>query len=286
MYAGNLKQSIGLVGVANARELGGYSSKDGRTVRHGVLLRTGRLFSGSEEDIRRLSEEYHVEKVIDFRSDFEMSGSALFAAFSGSSEKSPDPVPEGAEYLNLPVMDIESMLTSEESDKEEMLSDTSKLIDSLVANELLGVGLYIGFLENKMGKQAYSRLFCELLELGEGRALLFHCTQGKDRTGTAAMLILSALDVDEKTIIEDYVLSNTYNADSIAKKRAKLEKTGRMSPESIEKYLIAFESVDSSNMSGAIAFLKEKYGSVKDYIITGLGVSEADMLRLKEKFLE
>ena len=39
-------------------------------------------------------------------------------------------------------------------------------------------------------------------------------------------------------------------------------------------------------MSGAIAFLKEKYGSVKDYIITGLGVSEADMLRLKEKFLE
>jgi protein-tyrosine phosphatase len=99
------------------------------------------------------------------------------------------------------------------------------------------------------------------------------------------MLILSALDVDEKTIIEDYVLSNAYNADSIAKKRAKLEKTGRMSPESIEKYLIAFESVDSSNMSGAIAFLKEKYGSVKDYIITGLGVSEADMLRLKEKFL-
>lgn len=286
MYAGNLKQSIGLVGVANARELGGYSSKDGRTVSHGVLLRTGKLFSGSEEDIRRLSEKYHVEKVIDFRSDFEMSGSALFAAFSGSSEKSPDRVPDGAEYLNLPVMDIESMLTSEESDKEEMLSDTSKLIDSLVANELLGVGLYIGFLENKMGKQAYSRLFRELLELGEGRALLFHCTQGKDRTGTAAMLILSALDVDEKTIIEDYVLSNAYNADSIAKKRAKLEKTGRMSPESIEKYLIAFESVDSSNMSGAIAFLKAKYGSVKDYIITGLGVSEADMLRLKEKFLE
>ena len=40
-------------------------------------------------------------------------------------------------------------------------------------------------------------------------ALLFHCTAGKDRTGMAAYLILSALGVEQKIIMEDYLLTNT-----------------------------------------------------------------------------
>ena len=37
------KHSIGLTSVSNARELGGYKTKDGRTVKFGKLLRTGEL---------------------------------------------------------------------------------------------------------------------------------------------------------------------------------------------------------------------------------------------------
>ncbi|MBQ3050362.1 MAG: tyrosine-protein phosphatase, partial [Clostridia bacterium] len=33
------RHSIGLTGVSNARELGGYRTKDGRTVKFGKLLR-------------------------------------------------------------------------------------------------------------------------------------------------------------------------------------------------------------------------------------------------------
>ena len=46
-------------------------------------------------------------------------------------------------------------------------------------------------------------MFREIIDLPEGEALLFHCSQGKDRTGCAAMLILSALGVDEETATED-----------------------------------------------------------------------------------
>ncbi|MBQ6256673.1 MAG: tyrosine-protein phosphatase, partial [Clostridia bacterium] len=49
-------------------------------------------------------------------------------------------------------------------------------------------------------KAGYSQFFQALLALPEDRALLFHCSQGKDRTGCGAMLILFALGVDEETV--------------------------------------------------------------------------------------
>ena len=48
------------------------------------------------------------------------------------------------------------------------------------------------------------------LMLRERTPMLFHCTQGKDRTGVAAILIMLALGVDEETILDDYVLTNKY----------------------------------------------------------------------------
>lgn len=40
--------------------------------------------------------------------------------------------------------------------------------------------------------------------------MVFHCTAGKDRTGVAAFLILSALGVSEKQIVEDYLYTNLF----------------------------------------------------------------------------
>jgi protein-tyrosine phosphatase len=38
--------------------------------------------------------------------------------------------------------------------------------------------------------------------------ILFHCSAGKDRTGIASALLLSALGVDRKDIFDDYMLTN------------------------------------------------------------------------------
>ena len=61
-----------LKSVANARELGGYKTADGRTVKSDVLLRTGRLDDISDEDKYILRNEYHVSDVIDFSMDMEI----------------------------------------------------------------------------------------------------------------------------------------------------------------------------------------------------------------------
>ena len=52
----------------------------------------------------------------------------------------------------------------------------------------------------------YQQLFEHLLVAKNG--FLLHCSAGKDRTGFGAALILAALGVDEKTIMQDYLLTN------------------------------------------------------------------------------
>ena len=284
-----LKQSIRLTGVDNARELGGYISADGRTVRDGVLLRTGKLSSATESDLDRLSKVYHVGKIIDMRSEPEINGSPDITVFTRNPVKAYDLIPEGAEYINLPVMDLMRIISDNKrlvnNLSAEQLNDPFYMVDVLVENKLLGDELYYSFLESDMGKNSYSRFFRELLTLPEGKAFLFHCTQGKDRTGIGALLILTVLGVDEETIIEDYMLSNSYNNDKIEKRRAQLEKISTLSHDRIDKYIMAIESVKRSTMTGIIARLKSKYTSVTNYIITELGVSQSEIEFLRSRFL-
>ena len=49
--------------------------------------------------------------------------------------------------------------------------------------------------------------FFKYLQDENSLPLSYHCSAGKDRTGVATMLILSALDVDKATIMKDYLLS-------------------------------------------------------------------------------
>ena len=48
-------------------------------------------------------------------------------------------------------------------------------------------------------------------DFSEG-AVLWHCTEGKDRCGLLAAMLLSALGVSREDIMEDYLLTNEVNA--------------------------------------------------------------------------
>ena len=281
------KQSIELSGVQNARELGGYLSEDGRRVKQGVFLRTAKLFDGNEEDFRRLREVYRVAKIIDFRSIEEIENSPVMASISGNDLPCPDPQMEGVQYIHLPILDMEEMeqCVKGEFGEEIDMSDFFKMLGLMMEKGYVGDNMYLGFLDGALGKQSYGRFFQELLSLEEGRSVLFHCTQGKDRTGLAAMLILSALDVSEEIIIEDYMLTNEYYRDKIAGERKMLEMSGKVPADRMDEFLMIMDQVNEKTMYHVIAHLKEKYGSVKKYIMNGLGISEDAMERFKDRFL-
>ena len=128
-------------------------------------------------------------------------------------------------------------------------------------------------------------MFEELLAVPDGGSLLFHCTQGKDRTGCAAMLILSALGVDEETIINDFMLTNTYNAKLISSQRKELIEAGYTGDE-LQTLMSAKDEVNEQYMRNALDWMKKNYGSVKGYITDALGITDDQLNTLKEKYLE
>lgn len=268
--------SLELSGVGNARELGGYRSADGRTVRHGALLRTAALSGATDNDLQKLREKYHLAVVADFRMDSEV-------------ERAPDPDIDGVRNLRLPIMDTELLsertirmreLLAKYEDPTDRMAQLFAAVDAGIVSDQM----YVEFLAGTQGKAGYRQLFEELLALPEGQSLLFHCTQGKDRTGVAAMLILSALDVDEETILMDYMLTNEYNAALIAGERQML--TGRGVPEDrLDDYLMAMDQVRLKTMTNALDWLRESYGSVNGYLEQELGIGEAKRAALKDRFL-
>jgi len=270
--------SLLLTGVGNARELGGYTTEDGRTVKHGVLLRTAKLAKATEDDIRRLLTVYRLAVDVDFRGD-------------GEVERAPDPEMEGVEYLNIHLLD-DSAGPSEELEAEIAAMEEQGIeIDKITELRLFAKygaftdQMYVDILSSDVGKAGYSRFFQALLELPENRAILFHCSQGKDRTGCGAMLILFALGVDDETIMADFLLTNEYNATLIAEEREYLIENGATEDE-VETFMKTMDQVSPEFMENAIRWMNETYGSPLGYITRELGVTEAEIHELREKFLE
>jgi protein-tyrosine phosphatase len=98
------------------------------------------------------------------------------------------------------------------------------------------------------------------------------------------MLILSALGVDEQTIMDDYMLTNEFNAKLIADERQELLDSG-MKEEELDGIMIAGDQVYPQTMTNALDWLKKEYGSVKGYITKELGVTEEQLTQLQNKFL-
>lgn len=270
------KQSIKLEGVGNARQLGGYAGADGKHVKDGVLLRTAALGEATEADIARLKDTYHLAETIDLRTDSEL-------------EFDPELQIDGVKGLNIHILDEEAMAKGIESltpeEQEMMVSDNMvEKLKPIMKLGIVGDQMYVNFLSHDAGKHGYAQMFKELLALPEGKSLLFHCTQGKDRTGCAAMLILSALGVDEETIMSDYMLTNEFNAELIAKERQEMLDAGVKESE-LDDVMIARDQVFSQTMTNVLDWLKKEYGSPMGYITKELGVTEEQIAQLRAKFL-
>lgn len=86
------KQLVGLTGVKNARQLGGYMTEDGRSVQENVFIRSGSLDGATAEDLAILTAEYNVKLIVDFRSVWDVA-------------RKPNPAFNGAVIVKIPVWD-------------------------------------------------------------------------------------------------------------------------------------------------------------------------------------
>ena len=267
------EQAVNLPGVGNARELGGYAI-GGKRIRPGVLIRTADLSGAKSEAIHTLENELRIRFVVDFR-------------MSEECRQKPDPQIPGAEHLSLPVLEMEDMpLADPESLRlyTDPKTDRMQLFEMIYATGALSPQLYTDFLLRERGKQAYRRFFRALLSLEPGRGLLWHCTDGKDHTGCAAMLLLSALGASRETVLADYLLTNSYNAAKLAPVEERL-KAAPMPAEKREALLFSLGGVSARYMTHAMDTLEQTYGSVAAYLEQELGVGEKERSQLRELLL-
>ena len=250
-------QSLSLTGVGNARELGGYTAADGRTVKRGVLLRTARLSDATEEDVERLLSVYHLAVDVDFRGD-------------GEVEKAPDPEMEGVEYLNIHILDDSAGFAEEMDAEMAALEEQGVEMDKIAMTRLTmkyGIftdQMYVDFISSDVGKAGYRQFFQALLTLPEDQALLFHCSQGKDRTGCGAMLILFALGADEETVMADFLLTNEYNAALIAEERKYLIENG-IGEDELDTFMKTMDQVYPEFMANAIQWMNDTNSNLKSF---------------------
>jgi protein tyrosine/serine phosphatase len=173
-----------LEGVANARDLGGLPTVDGRTTRHGVLLRSDNLQDLTDEDIRRL-QEHGLGTVLDLRTDAEVEiiGPGPLRQ-TEVSHVHLDLIPHGFDGRDELV---EKALPHEDAGDEAMDH------------------FYIDYVNH--APEAIATALRTIADPRSG-ALLVHCAAGQDRPGVVCALALSLVGVTRAAVVDDYVRTN------------------------------------------------------------------------------
>lgn len=113
---------------------------------------------------------------------------------------------------------------------------------------------------------------------------MWHCSAGKDRAGIAPALLLYALGADEETIVADYMLSSEAYREKVESMTAFAAANNL--DEEAARDAIAMVSVFPEYLKRALDAVKNEYGPVYSYLNNASGVSDKDMERLRDRFLE
>ncbi|SHJ79704.1 protein-tyrosine phosphatase [Anaerocolumna jejuensis DSM 15929] len=235
-----------LTGAKNVRDLGGYRTEDGKVTKSHSLLRADALNNLTEEDCRMLY-EYGVRCIIDLRSLEE-------------SEREPDKLPgiyKDIEYLHVPIQDHVRASRYSEEFPPSMWQLYRWLLDD--------------------SKESFSRIFKTIGKYNDS-CVLFHCSGGKDRTGTIAMLLLKLAGVEDGTVIADYAATQEYMKEIFPCQVADLTARGLVVPHYV------MES-PPENMRLTLEYLYENYQSAGKYF-KSIGLSDEEIEKLKKKLIE
>ncbi len=271
------QQFIPVNGIVNARDLGGYIMQDGRKLRDGAFIRAAHLADATDDDLQYLS-SIPTAKVIDFRKDIEMNGKT-------------DRMVPGAEYIRLEI-DASGKIVSQATEDEKRLFTGNKQFDvkkfmvmaafNPMAQRIAQL-MYPNLTNDPECREQFRQFFRLILETTHG-AILYHCTQGKDRTGFASALILAALGADRDTIVADFDATNrVYEADV----RQCCQNVRLMGGKEIEIATVkSFLGANTDNFIKALESIDREFGTMEAYLKGPIGLTDQDILTLRERYLE
>ncbi|MGC1210889.1 MAG: tyrosine-protein phosphatase [Micromonospora sp.] len=258
-----------LVGAPNARDLGGLLAADGRRVRAGRLIRTAALGRLTEEDLPVLG-KLAPTCVVDLRHASEQDVAP------------PDRLVGEPRVVHLPVYDPAHPVFTYVSAV--LLGHDLAAYDELAREGMPSAmaAIYRWFITGEPARIGFGtavRLAAEERNL----PLLFHCSAGKDRTGWLAVVLLTALGVDEAAIRADYLRHNDLTASLREVLLAAMtRRQPHLDPETARPLL----EVRAEYLDAAYDEVRRVHGSFGAYLRDGLGVTDEMVAALRDNLLE
>ena len=262
-----MSRKIELQGLNNTRDLGGMRGADGGRIISGKLIRSGHLHDATAADLEYLSG--NVCLVVDLRTKPEI-------------EEKPDPFIENVENLCLPVLERLAAGVSREAESDKaafaMVASDPELAEQYMLRT------YSSLITSDYSISQYRR-FVQLLFHKREKAVLWHCTAGKDRAGLATVIVQELLGVDRSDIYEDYLKTNEYLSEEISRICKMISLQIGSEDEKTEKALRCLFGVEKQYLDTVYRKIEEVYGGFKGFLTKGLYLEEADCDALRNTYL-
>ena len=256
----DMKRSVPLHGAPNFRDLGGYETADGRTVRWGMLYRSDELAELDDADVAEL-ERRGLRLVVDLRSSEEIA-------------EAPNRIPATV------TQHLHAQLGNQDANPESIKHE-------LLSGELDARDVHVMKLENYRehvlgeNRSSIASLLREIARDG-GVPMVFHCAGGRDRTGVAAAVLLELLGVSRNQIYADYMLTNRHL--QIEDRRARMAAMDL--PDATVEAVMRATLASPEYLAMAFGAIDENYGSVEAYVRHGLGVEDEVVAELRARLLD
>lgn len=262
-----------LEGGRNFRDLGGYETEDGKTIKWGKVFRSGVMSGLTDGDYKYLG-DLGIATVCDFREADERASEPTDWRAGEIEYMTFAPPPEERDGANNPMF---AVFQDPEATPDDVRTAMATGYPSIAKNE----------------DEGYTAMFDQL---AAGQIpLAFNCSAGKDRAGTAAAILLIALGVPRETVVEDYALSDDY-VDYMAEflsdeARAKAAKEGEESPYA---FLMKFPPemvapLMESNpiyIESTLDAMEKEHGSVLSYIQEEFDVTDEELSAIRRALLK
>lgn len=257
---------IKIKGVSLFEDLGNTKTTSGKKIKPRLLYRSSHLAKIDKETEEKLYDKYQLRHVVDFRTEQE-------------NKAFPELIDSKINHYHYPALTQEQNTMITKENRLEILKGISRAKGGAIEHMHR---LYHNILTAPLAIKAFRNFFSVLLNAKENEAVDFHCTQGKDRTGVALMLLLSALGVDKRTIERKYMSYNRLTRNF--RFWVYIGMTLFKSP----KLAIHLDRIIGARrvyIRKVMKTVDTKYQGIKNYLNNIIGVSDKEIEQLQLKYL-
>lgn len=181
--AGSKIRNINAEGVENIRDIGGYNTENGKKIKQGLIYRSAQLnYDKKDEDAVKSAPttkgKNTLVKELKIKTEVDLREKNNSKGKDETIGITKSPLGSSVTYLNLPMRYGGSPIITNELNKESLVS------------------------------------FFDLLTDESNYPIVFHCIQGKDRTGALAYVIGTLCGASYEDMLKDYLFSNFANIGS------------------------------------------------------------------------